>query len=204
MEQEKVHLVVGLGNPGDKYKKTRHNAGFMVIDEIARFYSISVNKKKFDTQFGRGVIEGEETILAKPLRYMNLSGLPIRKLADYYRISKENMLIIHDDIDLDFGRLKIKEKGGDGGHKGVKSLIHAFSGGDFKRLRVGIGRGYGDREVNENVTEHVLGRFSHNEESVIGEILVWARDGVAAVLSKGSRDAMNIFNNRKLNISNST
>jgi len=204
MQQEKVHLVVGLGNPDDKYKKTRHNVGFMVIDEIAKFYSISVDKKKFDTQFGRGFVEDQEVILAKPLNYMNLSGLPVRKLADYFRLSNENLLVIHDDIDLVFGGLKIKEKGGDGGHKGVKSLIHAFSGGDFKRLRVGIGRGYGSREVNENVTEHVLGRFSHDEETVIGEILVWARDGVAAILSKGTRNAMNIFNNKKIIISNST
>jgi len=204
MQREKVHLVVGLGNPGDKYKKTRHNIGFMVIDEIARFYSISVDKKKFDIQFGRGFIEGVETILAKPQSYMNLSGMPVRKLACYFRILTDNILIIHDDIDLVFCRLKIKEKGGDGGHKGVKSLIHAFSGGDFNRLRVGIGRGYGSREVNENVTEHVLGRFSHDEKAVIDEILAWARDGVNAILCKGIRDAMNIFNNKKIINSNST
>jgi len=204
MQRKKVHLVVGLGNPGDKYKKTRHNAGFMVINEIARFYSISVDKKKFDIQFGRGFIEGVETILAKPQNYMNLSGMPVRKLADYFKISNDNILIIHDDIDLVFGRLKIKEKGGDGGHKGVKSLIHAFGGGDFKRLRVGIGRGYGSREVNENVTEHVLGRFNHDEKAVIDEMLAWARDGVTAILCKGTRDAMNIFNNKKIINSNST
>jgi PTH1 family peptidyl-tRNA hydrolase len=204
MQQEKLHLVVGLGNPGEKYKKTRHNAGFMVIDEVAKFYSISVDKRKFNTQYGRGFIEGIETIIAKPLSYMNMSGLPVRKLAEYFRISHENMLIVHDDIDLVFGRLKIKEKGGDGGHKGVKSLIHAFSGGDFKRLRVGIGRGYGNREVNENVTEHVLGSFTHEEEAVIDEILAWARDGVVAILCKEARDVMNIFNNKKIIISNST
>lgn len=204
MRQEKVHLVVGLGNPGEKYKNTRHNAGFMVIDEIAKFYSISIDKRKFNTQFGRGFLKGEETILAKPLSYMNMSGLPVRKLAEYFRISNENMLIVHDDIDLVFGRLKIKEKGGDGGHKGVKSLIHAFSGVDFKRLRVGIGRGYGDREVNENVTEHVLGSFSNDEKAAIDQILACARDGVATILCKGVRDAMNIFNNKKISISNST
>ncbi len=204
MQPENVYLVVGLGNPGSKYKKTRHNVGFMIIDEVARFYSISVTKRKFNAQFGWGFIEGKEAILAKPLSYMNMSGLPVRKLAEYFRISNENMLIIHDDIDLAFGRLKIREKGGDGGHKGVKSLIHAFSGGNFRRLRVGIGRGYGSREVNENVTEHVLGRFSHDEEAVIGDILARARDGVAEILCKGARDAMNIFNNKKIIISNST
>jgi len=204
MPHVKLQLVVGLGNPGRKYKKTRHNAGFMVVDEIAKYFSISINKKKFDTDFGRGFIETEEVILAKPLLYMNMSGFPVRNLAEYFQISKENMLIIHDDIDLDFGRLKIKEKGGDGGHKGVKSLIHAFSGGDFKRLRVGIGRGCSDREVNEDVTGHVLGKFTDDEEAVIDKVLARARDGVAAILCKGSRDAMSIFNNKKIIISNST
>lgn len=204
MQEGTIHLVVGLGNPGDTYRTTRHNAGFLVIDEIARYYSISVDKNKFDTQFGRGVIEDKDVILAKPLKYMNLSGLPVRSLADYFRISKESILIIHDDIDLVFGRLKIKEKGGDGGHKGVKSLIHAFSGGDFKRLRVGIGRGYSSRERTEDVSSHVLGKFNHDEEAVIGEILVWAREGVTAILRNGTRGAMNIFNDKNINISNST
>jgi PTH1 family peptidyl-tRNA hydrolase len=113
-------------------------------------------------------------------------------------------LIIHDDIDLDFGRLKIKEKGGDGGHKGVKSLIHAFGGGDFKRLRVGIGRGYSNHDTNENVTAHVLGKFRSHEETVIDDLLAWAREGVTAILCKGTLEAMNIFNNKHINITNST
>lgn len=203
MQEENVQLVVGLGNPGDKYKMTRHNVGFMVIDEIARFYSISVDKKKFDSQFGRGTIEGKDVILAEPLSYINLSGQPVQKLAAYFKVTQENILIIHDDIDLVFGKIKIKEKGGDGGHKGVKSLIHAFSGGDFKRLRVGIGRGYGSRENNENVTAHVLGKFSNDEEAVIDELLALARKGVVAVLNKGIPEAMNIFNNKTINISHS-
>ena len=204
MQEGNVHLIVGLGNPGEPYERTRHNAGFMVIDDIARCYSISVDKHKFDTQFGRGKIEGTNVVLAKPMTFMNLSGQPVQQLAAYFKIPQEKLLIIHDDIDLVFGRIKIKEKGGDGGHKGVRSLMRAFGGGDFKRLRVGIGRGYRGREMNGNVTAHVLGRFCDDEEAVIGEILDRAREGAVAVICKGVRDARAIFNNKDIIILQST
>ena len=124
--------------------------------------------------------------------------------AAYFKIPQENIVIIHDDIDLVFGRIKIKEKGGDGGHKGVRSLMNAFRGGDFKRLRVGIGRGYQHREMNGNVTAHVLGKFRNDEEAVIDEIVARAREGAVAVICKGARNAMTIFNNKEIIISQST
>jgi len=117
----RLWLVVGLGNPGSKYRATRHNIGFTVLDRIAQEFAIDVSREKFDAVFGRGRIGTGEVVLAKPLAFMNRSGPPLRNLADFFRISRQDVLVIHDDIDLAFGRLKIKEKGGHGGHL---SLIH--------------------------------------------------------------------------------
>ena len=113
MPTNSLKLVVGLGNPGKNYQDTRHNAGFMVADKIAQDFNIGLNNKKFDSVFGRGLVEDLEILLAKPLAFMNRSGPPVQKLAHYFRIQCEDMVVIHDDIDLAYGRLKIKEKGGD-------------------------------------------------------------------------------------------
>ena len=156
MLANRLRLVVGLGNPGKAYEDTRHNAGFMAADQIAQDFNISLNKTKFDTVFGRGWIGDVDLLLAKPMAFMNRSGPPLQKLAHYFRIPGEDMLVIHDDIDLAFGRLKIKEKGGHGGHNGLRSIMDAFGGGNFVRLRIGVGRS----EAGESVTDHVLGRFS--------------------------------------------
>jgi PTH1 family peptidyl-tRNA hydrolase len=198
--QRGLRLVVGLGNPGRAYETTRHNVGFMVIDRVAGDFSISLDRRKFDVVFGRGRIEHEEVILAKPLAYMNRSGPPIRQLADYMRLTSADLVIVHDDIDLAFGRLKIKEKGGHGGHNGLKSLMAAFGGGDFVRLRVGIGRS----EFGAEVTDHVLGRFSSNERNVLHQILTRARDAVVTVLCKGAKEGMNLFNLKKFEITRET
>ena len=123
MLSKSVRLIAGLGNPGDNYEKTRHNAGFMVVDKVAKTFSIRFDKKKFDVSFGRGTISDIDVILAKPQAYMNRSGLPLRQLTHYFKILSRDMLIIHDDIDLAMGRIKIKEKGGHGGHNGLKSWL---------------------------------------------------------------------------------
>lgn len=189
MPQKKVFLVVGLGNPGDAYVKTRHNAGFMVLDEVAESFSISIEKRKFDALFGRGLIEDFEVILAKPMAFMNLSGIPVQKILNYFKIPFENMLVIHDDIDLAFGRLQIKENGGHGGHKGLKSIIETVGSSNFVRLRIGIGR-----SENIGVANYVLGKFSPNEKKLLDRITKRARDAVVATTCKGAKEAMNIFN----------
>ena len=194
MPQNRVCLVIGLGNPGDTYKKTRHNAGFMVVDEIATAYSILLEKRKFSVLFGRGFIECIEVILAKPMAFMNRSGEPIKKIASYFRIPSEDMLVIHDDIDLAFGRLKIKEKGGHGGHKGISSLIDAFGEKNFDRLRIGIGR----PEADISVSDHVLDRFTPFEMEGLDLILKRAKDAVGIILCKGTKYGMNIFNKKEL------
>ena len=197
MPQKRLRLVVGLGNPGDAYLKTRHNAGFMVVDEVAEAFSIPLVKRKFDTIFGRGSVDGVEVILIKPMAFMNLSGPPVLKIANYFKILCEDMLVIHDDIDLAFGRLKINEKGGDGGHKGVRSLMDAFGGGDFVRLRVGVGR----PEARISAADYVLNGFSAKEKEVLDQIITKARDAVVTILCKGTKEGMNKFNNKRILIS---
>jgi len=190
---QKLYLVVGLGNPGDQYGQTRHNTGFMVVDRLAASFSIPLNKNRFNVVFGRGNIAHAGVILAKPMAYMNRSGLPVRSLSNYYRISSEDMLVIHDDIDLAFGRLKIKEKGGHGGHNGVSSLMDAFGGGDFVRLRVGVGRS----GESTGVVDHVLGRFAPDEIDALEQVLIRARDAVVTVLCEGVTHGMNRFNDKR-------
>jgi peptidyl-tRNA hydrolase, PTH1 family len=194
MPANRLRLVVGLGNPGNKYEDTRHNAGFLVADKIAQDFNLSFNKTKFDTIFGRGFIEDVDVVLAKPMAFMNRSGPPLQKLAHYFRIPGEDMLVIHDDIDLAFGRLKIKEKGGHGGHNGIRSIMDAFGGGDFARLRIGVGRS----EAGENVTDHVLGRFSDDKSEMVARIIAVARDAVVTVLGEGMKVGMNAFNRKDL------
>ena len=194
MPANRLRLVVGLGNPGNKYENTRHNAGFMVADKIARDFNIALNKTKFDTIYGRGFIEDVDVLLVKPMAYMNRSGPPLQKLAHYFRIPGEDMLLIHDDIDLAFGRLKIKEKGGHGGHNGIRSIMDAFGGGDFVRLRIGVGRS----EAEGNVTDHVLGRFSDDKAEMVARVITVARDAAVTVLCEGMKVGMNAFNRKDL------
>ena len=194
MSANRLRMVVGLGNPGNNYEDTRHNAGFMVADKIARDFNIALNKTKFDTIYGRGFIEDVDVLLVKPMAYMNRSGPPLQKLAHYFRISGEDMLVIHDDIDLAFGRLEIKEKGGHGGHNGIRSIMDAFGGGDFVRLRIGVGRS----EAEGNVTDHVLGRFSDDKAEMVARVITVARDAAVTVLCEGMKVGMNAFNRRDL------
>lgn len=182
--------MAGLGNPGLRYAHTRHNVGFMVIDALADRYAITVQRSKFNVIYGRGTIEGVDVLLAKPQAFMNRSGPPLRQLADYFRIQREAVVIIHDDIDLAFDRLKIKEKGGDGGHKGIRSLIQAFGGDQFARLRVGIGRS----QTKADVIDHVLGQFNHDEQSALEDTLQRATEAIATILSKGTKEGMNRYN----------
>ena len=197
MPDSTIWLVVGLGNPGDTYRDTRHNAGFSVVEELSRRFAIPLDKHKFQSRFGKGGIEGIEVVLAKPLAYMNNSGPPVRRLADFFKITNSGLLVIHDDVDLPFGRLKIKEKGGHGGHNGLKSLMSVFGGGDFARLRIGIGR----PTERVDVTGHVLGQYSVEESVLLGRIVVRAQDAVVTVLTKGLKDGMNRFNDRQFLVS---
>ena len=188
-----MRLIVGLGNPGAQYENTRHNAGFMVVDKLAGEFGISVNKSKFDVRYGRGTVEDHAVMLAKPMAFMNRSGWPVQKLAAYYKINSRDLVVIHDDIDLAFGRLKIKEKGGHGGHKGLKSIIQAVGEDAFVRLRVGVGRS----EMGSSVSDHVLGPFYSDELKLLDAILKRARNAVVTILTDGTTVGMNRFNTRE-------
>jgi PTH1 family peptidyl-tRNA hydrolase len=194
MPDKRVRLVTGLGNPGDTYAKTRHNAGFMAVDALSEAFSIPVEKKKFEAVYGRGTIKGIDVVLTKPMAYMNRSGPPVQNLLNFYRILREDMLIIYDDIDLAFGRLKINVKGGHGGHKGIKSIIDAFGGDDIPRLRIGVGRS----ESGISVSDYVLGRFSDKEKDDLDRIIKTARDAVITILCDGITEGMNRFNEKRI------
>ena len=193
MPEKRLRLIVGLGNPGEAYRVTRHNAGFMVVEKLAAAYGIAIDRHKFKSVYGRGRVEEIDALLVKPLAYMNASGPPVRRLADYHRISARDMLVIHDDIDLGFGRIKIKKKGGHGGHNGLRSLMDAFGSGDFARVRLGIGRS----EQPRSVTDHVLGKYSESEKGLLDRIITSARDAVVTILTRGITEAMNRFNDKR-------
>ncbi|MFP4445961.1 MAG: aminoacyl-tRNA hydrolase [Desulfosudaceae bacterium] len=184
-----LYLVAGLGNPGKKYALTRHNIGFMVIDSLAEERSLAVDKKKFETLFGSGTMAGKKVLLAKPTAFMNNSGRPLFSLARYFNIPAEQMIVIHDDIDLAWGRLKIKASGGHGGHKGIRSIMETFGTDAFTRLRVGIDHpGEADRVVG-----HVLGRLTAAEMDAVKQITARAEEAVITILEKGSQEAMNRY-----------
>jgi PTH1 family peptidyl-tRNA hydrolase len=189
-----LQLIVGLGNPGKEYEHTRHNVGFMIVDEIAKHFSIPVLETGNDLITGSGYVMSCNAVLAKPMAFMNRSGPPVLLLLDKLGLDVENMIVVHDDIDLDFGRIKIKEKGGHGGHRGIKSLMDALGTGAFTRIRMGIAR----PESGSDVIDHVLGRFTSEETAQLARFIETGREAAVTVLCKGTKEGMNKFN-RKLN-----
>ena len=194
MPDKRVCLIAGLGNPGDTYARTRHNSGFMVVDALSDEFSIPVEKKKFEAVYGRGTINGIDVVLAKPMAYMNRSGPPVQNLSNYFRVLRKDLLVIYDDIDLAFGRLKINVKGGDGGHKGIRSIIDSFGGDDIPRLRIGVGRS----ESGISVSDYVLGRFSDMEKENLDRMIKTARDAAVTILCDGITEGMNRFNDKRI------
>lgn len=182
-------LVAGLGNPGRDYAQTRHNIGFMVIDYLLEKLSLIIDKKKFDVEFCAAERQGEKLLFARPMTYMNNSGHSLLKLARYFNAADDRMLVIHDDIDLAFGQIKIKARGGHGGHNGIKSMIQAFGRDDFTRIRVGIGHP-GDKT---DVVGHVLGTFSKDEAENLAPLIQRSGEAAITILEKGPREAMNRF-----------
>jgi len=155
----KVKLFVGLGNPGKKYEATRHNVGFMVIDELAKKWAISMNEeKKFKGFIGSAHVGGEKVMLLKPTTYMNLSGESVQAVMDFYDLDNEDIVVIYDDLDMEVGKVRGRAKGSAGGHNGIKSMILHLAGEEFKRFKIGIGKSlYG------KTNDHVLGRFTTDE-----------------------------------------
>ena len=185
-----MKLVVGLGNPGEKYNATRHNIGFLIIDRLAERHRVGVDKIKNNSLTGRGIIAGEQVIMAKPQTFMNLSGEAVRPLFSYVDIETEAVIVIHDDLDLEFGRIRIKSGGGHGGHNGIRSIISHLGSKDFIRVRVGIGK----PPPRWNVSDYVLSPFTADEREHLHHILEKSADAVEAIISDGALKAMNRFN----------
>ena len=151
-----MYIIAGLGNPGKQYESTRHNVGFCVIDILADRMGVCVEEKKHKALCGRGILEGHKIVLLKPQTFMNLSGESIRGAADYYKVEKENIMIIYDDISLEPGQLRIRKKGSAGGHNGIKNIIAHLGTQEFPRIKVGIG----DKPRQMDLADYVLSRFS--------------------------------------------
>lgn len=183
-----MFLIVGLGNPGKEYENTRHNIGFDAIDKIAGKYNIELNRIKFKGVFGEGFINGKKVILLKPTTYMNLSGESIREVINFYKISNEEVIVIYDDISLEVGRLRIREKGSHGGHNGIKSIIANLGSDVFPRVKIGVGAPKG------NLVSHVLGKFSEDEIEILRETIKASSDAVSIILKSDTKEAMNKLN----------
>jgi PTH1 family peptidyl-tRNA hydrolase len=183
-----MYLVVGLGNPGDEYRHTRHNVGFDVIDLLAEKYNVSVNRLKFKGMCGDANIAGEKVILLKPSTYMNLSGESVREAVSFYKVTSENIIIIYDDISLDAGKLRIRTKGSAGGHNGIKSIIQNMSSDIFPRIKIGVG------QPQKALIPHVLGRFSKEDRVIVYETFEASIKAVETIISKGCTEAMNEYN----------
>lgn len=151
-----MKLIIGLGNPGKKYEKTKHNIGFLALDEIARKHGMAFSKTKFNSIYAKGNIGTEKVVLIKPQTYMNLSGESVRPWVDFYNLTVEDIVVIYDDMDLNPGKIRLRLQGGHGGHNGMKSLIQHLGTKTFNRVRVGIGRPY----PQQDVVSHVLSQFS--------------------------------------------
>ncbi|NEZ60204.1 aminoacyl-tRNA hydrolase [Adonisia turfae] len=193
-------LLVGLGNPGQKYDRTRHNIGFEVIDNLAKSWSIKLTEnKRFQGHFGETrSSSGERLILLKPTTYMNRSGQSVRAVFDWYKLLPSEVLVIYDDMDLPIGRLRLRLSGSAGGHNGMKSIISHLGTQDFPRLRLGISRtNTSDKQANRAVVSHVLGKFAPDERKVIDAAITLANDAVEFSLRKGIERAMSLYNGRE-------
>jgi PTH1 family peptidyl-tRNA hydrolase len=180
-------LVAGLGNPGDEYERTRHNIGFMVVDALAARHDISLRQKTTNFKFGRGFIEEQKAILVKPLTFMNRSGVAVREaLFKFDEI--ENLLVVHDDLDLDTGVIRIRKTGSSGGHNGIQSIIDCLNSKDFLRLKIGI-----SRSARIPPERYVLRAFNKQEKTVIDEAVENAVDAIRVIISEGVAPAQGRF-----------
>ena len=188
-----MKLIVGLGNPGKEYAANRHNLGFRCINHLAKAHGIGVDKRQCQAQAGTGRIAGVQVALAKPKTYMNLSGKSVRSLMDRFKAKREDIVIIHDDLDLPPGRIRFYANGGPGGHKGVESIIAALGSRDFVRIRVGVGR----PPAGMDPVDFVLLDFSPTERPMIEEAIARVGEAVPFMLNEGLAAAMNKYNQKE-------
>ncbi len=184
-------LITGLGNPGEKYRYTRHNAGFLTVAKIAAENGIELVKTGCKAVYGKGRICGEDVILALPQTYMNESGISVKQLMSYFRVPVEDLIVIYDDMDIDVGALRIRLNGSAGSHNGMKSIIYHIESDAFKRIRIGIGR-----PEQHNTIDYVLGEFKSTELPLLEESMTNASEAIKLIITRGTEFAMNKFNHK--------
>lgn len=187
---DNLYVIVGLGNPGKDYRDTRHNIGFTTIDLIAKKNNIQVNKIKFKAVYGEGFIEGEKVILVKPQTYMNNSGISVKEIFSYFEFPIENLIVIVDDIDIDFASIRIKKKGSAGTHNGLKSIIYHLKRDDFPRVKIGVGK----KHSKQDLANFVLSRFSKDEIVDMEQATVNAAQAIEMIVTHDLNKAMNQYN----------
>lgn len=184
-----MKLIVGLGNPGNEYNLTRHNIGFLATDYLADRHNIPFQDNKFMSSIGYGMLFGHKVIMAKPLTFMNRSGESVSALSDYFHIAIEDILIVHDDMDIEFGKLKIKTQGGSAGHRGIISVIKCLKTDNFLRIRLGIGKPC----METDASNFVLEKFNDDEQHQLEDFMQRMQQCLEVILTRGSDMAMNIF-----------
>lgn len=190
-----MFMIVGLGNPDARYKNTRHNIGFDVVDALAQRYDVDVSMRKHRAYCGKGVIQGQKVLLVKPQTYMNLSGESVRAAAEYYKIDPENeLLVLFDDISLDVGQIRIRRKGSAGGHNGMKNIIAQLDTQNFSRIKIGVG----EKPKGMDLADYVLGHFSKMERELINDAIVQTIDAIDTILKGDIDGAMNRYNTKKV------
>ena len=189
-----MYFIVGLGNPGLQYENTRHNVGFMTIDYLANKYDIDVRKSKFKSLYGQGEISDHKVMLIKPQTYMNNSGEAVRELINFYKFDIDKLIVIYDDIDIDFGTIRIRKKGSAGSHNGMKSIIYQIQDDQFPRIKVSIGK----KPEKWDLANFVLSGFSKEEVKILEDEIRLAVEGIEIILEEDIDKAMNKCNSVKL------
>jgi PTH1 family peptidyl-tRNA hydrolase len=192
-----MRLIIGLGNPGRGYHDSRHNIGFMCLNHFARKQAIRFDRKQGKARIGSGEVAGEAVILAKPQTYMNLSGESVSRLVRKFGVSLANLLVVHDDLDLPLGKIRIRQGGSSGGHKGVESIIAILGSADFPRLRIGIGRPGTDSLSQcgeDEIISYVLSGFAPQEKEIVARTIPVVSDALLSLISEGIDTAMNKYN----------
>ncbi len=188
-----MYVILGIGNPGKAYEGTRHNVGFVAMDYMSSYYGIKINKIKHKALIGEGTIQGEKVLLVKPQTYVNLSGESLREILAYYKVPAENVIVIHDDVSLPCGRMRIRTKGSDGGHNGIKSIIYQLKSDAFQRIRIGVG----EPPEHYDMADWVLGRFSKEEISHLSDLVdAVVEKVVPEMIKNGAESAMNQYNGK--------
>jgi len=191
-----AHLIIGLGNLGKRYEQTRHNIGFMTLDALAAQLEIDLKQKSFNALWGKGALAGKNVLLAQPQTFMNLSGTAVRQLQSFFKTDISNLIVIHDDLDLPFGSIRLKAGGGTAGHKGLASIESNLGSSEFMRVRLGIGK-----PVDKSRIEgYVLEPFRKEEQTVLPEILQRAADASAEIVLNGLQKAVSKYQTKNINI----